>query len=65
MSWNLVCILDRTIETTQDIKFVDQATRSAGCATKVVSWVRMSSIGPNELKFGTHTFCGNRNDLRH
>jgi hypothetical protein len=40
----------------QNIKFVYQVTGSAECATKVASCVRMSSIGPNELKFGTHTF---------
>jgi hypothetical protein len=39
----------------QDIVFVDQVTGSAGCATRVATWVRMSSIGPNELKFGTYT----------
>jgi hypothetical protein len=44
---------------------MNQDTGSAGCATKVASWVRMSSIGPNELKFGTYTCYGNRNDIGH
>jgi hypothetical protein len=60
-----VHLLDRAIEMTYDIELVDQATESAGCATKVATWVRMSSIGPNELKFGTHTCQGNRNDICH
>jgi hypothetical protein len=34
---------------------VDQVIGSAGCATKVASWVSMSSIESNKLKFGTHT----------
>jgi hypothetical protein len=51
----LVHILVTLIEITYDIKIVDQVTGSAGCATKVASWVRMSFIGPNELKFGTYT----------
>jgi hypothetical protein len=44
---------------------VDQVTGSAECATKVASWVKISSIEPNELKFGTHTWYGNRNDIRY
>jgi hypothetical protein len=34
---------------------MDQAAGSAGYTTKVASWVRMSSIGPNELKICTYT----------
>jgi hypothetical protein len=40
---------------------VDQVTESTGCATKVASWVRISSIGSNELKFGKHTLLDIRN----
>jgi hypothetical protein len=55
MSWNLVDILITVIEMTYDIMVVDQVTRSAGYVTKVTTWVRISSIGQNKLKFGTHT----------
>jgi hypothetical protein len=55
MNWQLGHILDWAIEMTCDIKFVDKVTGSAQCATKVATWVRMSSIGPNELKFGAPT----------
>jgi hypothetical protein len=48
---------------TYDIMLVDQATGSAGCATKVASWVRMSFIRPNELELGRHTYNSNRNDI--
>jgi hypothetical protein len=48
-------MFDRVIEMEQDFKFMDQVTGSAGWATKVATWDRMSSSGPNELKFGTHT----------
>jgi hypothetical protein len=65
INWNSVHILDRTLEMTYDIEFVDQVTGSAGFATKVATWVRMSSIGPNELKLGWHTCNSNRNDIWH
>jgi hypothetical protein len=63
MNWQLGHILDWAIEMTCDIKFVDQVTGSAGCATKVAFWVRMSSIGPNEQKLGAYTCNSNRNDI--
>jgi hypothetical protein len=44
---------------------VDQVSGSAGCATKVAFWVRMSFIGPNKLKLSGHTYNSNRNDIRH
>jgi hypothetical protein len=47
----LVDVLVKVIEMTFDIMLVDQVTRSVGCATKIATWVRMSSIGPNDLKF--------------
>jgi hypothetical protein len=58
-------MLDMAIEMTYDIMVVDQVTRSAGWATKVASWVRISSIGQNKLNFGTHTWYSNRNDIRY
>jgi hypothetical protein len=52
----LVHILVKAIEMTYDIMLVDQVTGSAGCVTKAATFVRMSSIGSNKLKFGTHTW---------
>jgi hypothetical protein len=56
MGWNSVHKLVKAIEMTYNIMHVDQVTGSALYAIKVTTWVRMSSIGPNKLKFGTHTW---------
>jgi hypothetical protein len=49
MTLNLEKKYPGTVECGQYMKFVDQVT---GCARNGTHWVRMTSYGTNDLKFG-------------